>query len=39
MNWFDLIIGIIIGFIIGRFYPIIKGFNNYLQQQNELKKQ
>lgn len=38
MDWFTVIISILIGFFIGRFYPVIKGFNNYLEQQNKLKQ-
>ncbi len=35
MDWVTFLFGIIIGFIIGRFYPVYLKFKKFLEKENE----
>lgn len=35
MEWITLIIGLFIGFWIGRFYKLFKRFGNFLEQEKK----
>lgn len=39
MDWFTIIISLLIGFILGRFYPVIRKFGEFLNKENEKKSE
>jgi hypothetical protein len=38
VNWFQLIVTFIIGFFVGRFYPLVRKFGKFLDKEREQKK-
>lgn len=38
IDYFTLVIGLIIGFIIGRLFPIYKKFMKFMEKEKEEKK-